>query len=105
MASSTTTDKAGNKVSPIADTMPPSGNCSSGEHRRLEDEVNRACKRPRASKANTDQPTVLQMRESNRECAMVRDLIKKKLRGWGANHRDEALEAWANVAKCEGLLK
>lgn len=55
---------------------------------------------------NMDQPTVLQMRENNRECAMARDLINKKcFAGGDANHRNEALEAWANVAKCEGLLK
>ncbi|MDI9681096.1 hypothetical protein [Burkholderia cenocepacia] len=106
MASSASSDKAGNKVSPIADTIQPPGNCSPGEHRRLQDEVNRACKRPRACKANMDQPTVLQMRENNRECAMARDLINKKcFAGGDANHRNEALEAWANVAKCEGLLK
>ncbi|MGS0892895.1 type VI secretion system tip protein TssI/VgrG [Burkholderia stagnalis] len=106
MTSSTSSDKAGNKVSPIADTIQPPGNCSPGEHRRLQDEVNRACKRPRACKANMDQPTVLQMRENNRECAMARDLINKKcFAGGDANHRNEALEAWANVAKCEGLLK
>ncbi|MCW5155629.1 hypothetical protein [Burkholderia cenocepacia] len=86
--------------------MQPPGNCSPGEHRRLQDEVNRACKRPRACKANMDQPTILQMRENNRECAMARDLINKKcFAGGDANHRNEALEAWANVAKCEGLLK
>lgn len=46
------------------------------------------------------------MRENNRECAMARDLINKKcFAGGAANHRNEALEAWANVAKCEGLLK
>ncbi|VWD38885.1 type VI secretion system tip protein TssI/VgrG [Burkholderia lata] len=106
MASSASSDKAGNKVSSIADTIQPPGNCSPGEHRRLQDEVNRACKRPRACKANMDQPTVLQMRENNRECAMARDLINKKcFAGGDANHRNEALEAWANVAKCEGLLK
>ncbi|WP_063895559.1 type VI secretion system tip protein TssI/VgrG [Burkholderia ubonensis] len=106
MASSASTDKAGNKVSPIADTMQPPGNCSPGEQRRLQDEVNRACKRPRACKANMDRPTILQMLENNRECAMARDLINKKcFAGGDANHRNEALEAWSNVAKCEGLLK
>ncbi|HDR9338701.1 TPA: hypothetical protein QDB64_001674 [Burkholderia multivorans] len=105
MASSTR-DKAGNKVSPIADTMQPPGNCSPGEHRRLQDEVNRACKRPRVCKSNMGQPTVLHMRENNRECAMARDLVNKKcFAGGNANHRNEAHDAWANVARCEELLK
>lgn len=53
-----------------------------------------------------NQPTILQMQQNNRECAMARDLINKKcFAGGDANHRNEALEAWANVVKCEGLLK
>ncbi|MDR5884068.1 type VI secretion system tip protein TssI/VgrG [Caballeronia sp. LZ032] len=106
IANAISTDKAGNKVSSIADTMQPPGNCTPGEQRRLQEEVNRACKRPRSCKSNMDQPAILQMRENNRECAMARDLINKKcFAGGDANHRNEALEAWANVTKCEGMMK
>ncbi|WP_241295902.1 hypothetical protein [Burkholderia stabilis] len=74
MASSTTTDKAGNKVSPIADTMQPPGNCSPGEHRRLQDEVDQACKgEKRSCRANMDNATILMMRQRNVQCAMAID--------------------------------
>ncbi|MGN6086109.1 RHS repeat-associated core domain-containing protein [Trinickia sp.] len=107
MASSMTTDSSGSKVSPIADTMQAPGNCAPGEHRRLQDEVDRACKgEKRSCRANMDQTTILVMRQRNVECAQARDLINKKcFAGGDATHRNEAIKAWESVAKCDGLLK
>ena len=107
MLSSTTTDKAGNKVSPIADTMQPPGTCSPGEHRRLQDEVDRACKgEKRSCRANMDNATILMMRQRNVRCAIARDLMNGKcFAGGDAIHRNEAIKAWESVAKCDGLLK
>ncbi|MBN3813983.1 RHS repeat-associated core domain-containing protein, partial [Paraburkholderia sp. Ac-20347] len=108
MASSLNTDNAGNKVSPIVDTLQPPGNCGPEEQRRLQDEVDRACKQKRSCAGinRMNNPVEIEaLRATNRECAQARDLINKKCFAGGDKvHRDQALDAWGNVAKCDARL-
>src|SRR5690606_29750780 len=60
------TDQAGRRVSPLAETLEPPGNCSPGEQRQLQEEVNRACKQQRTCKMNTDPAQAIIFRERNR---------------------------------------
>ncbi|WP_367304944.1 hypothetical protein [Burkholderia multivorans] len=82
-------------------------NCSPGEHRTLQDEVDQACKGgKRSCTANMDNATILMMRQRNVRCAMARDLMNGKcFAGGDVAHRNEAIKAWESVAKCDGLLK
>jgi type VI secretion system secreted protein VgrG len=97
-------DKAGLKVSPRTSSLDAPGDCDPGEHRRLQNDVNRYCK-PHKQKLScnsqiTPDERTLRM-ELNRECAMARDKINKKcFSGGDKNHRDKAIEAWENYAKC-----
>ncbi|WP_416372068.1 hypothetical protein [Burkholderia pseudomultivorans] len=76
-------------------------NCSPGEHRTLQDEVDQACKGgERSCTANMDNATILMTRQRNVQCAMVQDLMNGKcFAGRGAAHRNEAgLErVWLSV--------
>jgi type VI secretion system secreted protein VgrG len=100
-------DKAGLKVSPIAATMKPPGDCDPGQHRELQDEVNTACKsKPIACKGNMDQISLIINREDNRRCAMARDKINKVcFKGGDEIHRNQAIDAWSAVANCEKFMK
>jgi type VI secretion system secreted protein VgrG len=99
-------DKAGLKVSPAAQCLPAPGNCGPGEQRQMQDEVDRACKRPRACKPGMNAVELVLMRESNRECATARDRINKTcFAGGDLGHRDAAIDAWNAVANCEGMMQ
>ncbi|MBU9283680.1 hypothetical protein KTD27_26595 [Burkholderia multivorans] len=54
-------------------------NCSPGEHRTLQDEVDQACKGgKRSCAANMDNAIILMTRQRNVQCAMARDLMNGK---------------------------
>jgi type VI secretion system secreted protein VgrG len=98
-------DKAGQKVSPRAQCMAPPGDCGPGEQKRMQDEVDRACKRPRACRPGMDAIEILISREKNRECAMARDKLNKTcFAGGDSTHRDAANDAWGSVANCETMM-
>ncbi|AOL07755.1 hypothetical protein WI95_28290 [Burkholderia contaminans] len=100
-------DKAGRKVSAMAETMKPPGNCSPRDQKRMQDEVDRHCKGGRRScNANTDPMQAMIFREVNRQCAMARDSINNRCYAGGdQNHRDEAIKAWEGVARCEKQIR
>ncbi|UVK80973.1 DUF6531 domain-containing protein [Pseudomonas sichuanensis] len=100
-------DKAGNKVSPLSN-MPSPGNCRSGEHRQMQDEVNKWCKGggARSCKAVTDSVLASELREINLQCALARDAINNRcFAGGDKNHRQQAIEAWEGVAICEKKIR
>ncbi|HEX9391152.1 MAG TPA: RHS repeat-associated core domain-containing protein, partial [Usitatibacteraceae bacterium] len=98
-------DKAGLKVSPAAQCMPAPGNCQPDEQRRMQDEVDQACKRPRSCKPGMDGVLLVIMRENSRECAMARDQINKIcFAGGDKGHRDAAIDAWNSVANCYDMI-
>jgi RHS repeat-associated protein len=100
-----TTDKAGRKVSPSADTMNPPGNCTPGEQERMQQAVNNACKRPRACKPGQMNVDMVIMRENSRECAIARDRINNVcFMGGDVGHRNAAIDAWNSVANCDGMI-
>jgi hypothetical protein len=98
-------DKAGRKVSPTAQTMPPPGNCGPQEQQRMQDSVNNSCKRPRSCKPGMMNVDLYIMRENARECAMARDVINNRcFMGGDQGHRDAAIDAWRGVANCDGMI-
>lgn len=85
--------------------MPPPGQCQPHEQRRLQDEVNLACKRPRACNGATNPIDAAIRRDANRECAMARDEVNRRcFMGGDVDHRNAAIDAWQSVANCEGLI-
>jgi RHS repeat-associated protein len=97
-------DKAWRKVNQVAQTMPPPGDCSPWEKDRLQNEVNMACKRPRACNPSMDQMELILRANNNRQCANARDQINRLCyRGGDVNHRNAAIDAWGSLAKCDEL--
>ncbi|MCG8295573.1 RHS repeat-associated core domain-containing protein [Pseudomonas entomophila] len=100
-------DKAGNKVSPLS-SMPSPGNCRPGEHRQMQDEVNKWCKGggSRSCKGVSDPVLISELREVNLQCALARDAINNRcFAGGDRNHRKQAIEAWEGVAICEKKIR
>lgn len=99
-------DKAGQRVSPKAQCMSAPGNCSPDEQRRLQDEVNRACKQPRSCRGYVDPIQAIIRRDANRECAVARDKINKKcFAGGDVGHRNAAIDAYNSLAECEKVIR
>ena len=97
-------DKAGLLVSPKA-CIPPPGNCDPGKWKQLQDEVNSTCKVPRQCVAGMSRAELLSRQEISRSCAVARDKINKMcFAGGDQSHRDEAINAWRGVARCEALV-
>ena len=78
------------------------GDCTSIEHRGLQNEVNRACKRERKCRG-TDSCAVLAQRTGfNLECANARKVINNLcFKGGDSGHRDAVRDATNGVAKCQ----
>lgn len=98
-------DRAGLLVSPQA-CMPPPGNCTPGEHRQLQDQVDQWCKAaPRACRIGMSRTELLDRIGNGRACGAARDKLNKKcFSGGDADHRNEAAKAWKAVANCESIL-
>ncbi|MDM7951205.1 DUF6531 domain-containing protein [Hydrogenophaga sp.] len=97
-------DKAGLLVSPQA-CIPPPGNCSPGDHERLQNEVDQACAQPRQCTGATPRSELMANLELQRSCAVARDKINKKcFSGGNLTHRDQTIDAWKGVARCEYWL-
>ncbi len=98
-------DNADLKVSPIAETLQPPGNCGEKQQKRLQNEVDRTCKQPRSCRSNMTRLQLLGRLENNRACAIARDRVNKIcFAGGDKGHRDAAIDAWRSVAGCERLL-
>jgi len=104
ISSSAVTDKAGGKVSAIAQDMPPPGNCSNDEQSKLQSEVNNLCKQTGATMSCRGLDTSYDrfiIAEANRQCALARDKINKKcFAGGDETHRNQAIDAWKRYAEC-----
>ncbi|OUM32589.1 hypothetical protein B8W70_07420, partial [Pseudomonas sp. 1239] len=100
-------DDANLKVSPLSIGMPSPGNCTPGEHRKMQDEVDRACKGGRRTcKGVTDPVQASILREVNLECALARDAVNNRcFAGGDKQHRNEAIKAWESVALCEKKIR
>ncbi|MDF9619166.1 RHS repeat-associated core domain-containing protein [Pseudomonas entomophila] len=103
----TSFDNAGRKVSSAAAGIEPPGNCSPGEHKKLQDEVDRACKSQiRTCKGVTDPVEASIRRARNIECGYAREEINNRCYvGGDKEHRNESIKAWASVVKCENLIR
>jgi len=100
-----TQDKAGLKVSPIAERLTPPGNCGEKQQKNLQNEVNNSCKRPRSCRNSMSTDQLLDRMENNRACATARDRINKIcFSGGDKGHRDAAIDAWSSVVSCEKAL-
>jgi RHS repeat-associated protein len=99
-------DNAGNKVSPTAASLKgTSGDCEPERHQNLQAMVDHACGQPRSCRAGMSKAELLTRAETNRRCGMARDRLNKKcFRGGDTGHRNQANDAWRNVAKCELFL-
>ncbi|SDR49115.1 RHS repeat-associated core domain-containing protein [Rhizobiales bacterium GAS113] len=87
-------------------TMEPPGDCRHGEHRRLQDEVDRSCSgAPRACNSYTSAADLPVFRVRNLTCALARNKINNKcFAGGDPTHRNEADKAFNAVANCENLM-
>jgi YD repeat-containing protein len=95
---------AGLLVSPRACLKPP-GNCDPNKWKELQDEVDRACGVPRTCSGATSRSELLVNVESQRACALAREKINKTcFEGGDLGHRNQSIEAWRGVARCEYWL-
>jgi RHS repeat-associated protein len=84
---------------------PPPGDCDPDTQRRLQDDVNYACKQPRKCTQGMSSSELTTNMIRNRSCGNARNLINKKcFRGGDAEHREEADNAFHSLAKCESLI-
>jgi type VI secretion system secreted protein VgrG len=105
-ASSSSTDSSGAKVSPGAQCMQPPGNCSPQDQKQLQNEVDEACRQPRACKPGMDQITIQVNVSNGLRCALARNRINNKcFAGGDTNHRNEAIRVWGTVANCQGMAQ
>jgi hypothetical protein len=82
------------------------GDCTAEQHRKLQDEVNRACKRPRACKGDQDCATLIANLAKNRECAAARKAINDTcFKGGDEGHKQAYQEALNAVGTCLDLMK
>ncbi len=86
-------------------TAPNCGNCSEDQHRKLQNEVDYACSKPRACNGNMSKSEMSIMAQRNLECAWARDNINKTCFGGGdEGHKqahDEAMNAYNNCVRME----
>ncbi len=83
-------------------SMIPPGDCTPGEHRTLQDEVNRACKGSRRRCLSSDScPTIWQKIESNSECIRARSVINARcFRGGDIGHNQAVMAAVGALNNC-----
>ena len=84
-------------------SLPAGCQCTPDEHRKLQDEVNRACRAPgeRRCKGNTPADQLQTSAWKNEDCARARDHINGKcFAGGDERHARAAGEAWVAVSKC-----
>jgi hypothetical protein len=97
-------DDAGNKISPLS-AIPPPGNCSQQQHKKLQDEVNGQCKpyaTPMTCKSGMSTSVRAAIGEANRQCGMARDNINNTcFAGGDKDHRNESIIAWKRYADCQ----
>ena len=97
-------DNAGLKVSPLANTTEPPGQCSPREQQRLQQDVNQECKRPRKCTQSMSTGELFLREVANQRCAIARDKINKKcFMGGDKNHRNQANDAWRSMARCQSF--
>jgi len=92
-------------IGPTPPNLDPPGDCSESEHRRLQNEVNRACKRKRACKGNQSCDVLNDNLNKNRECSAARNEINNKcFRGGNSGHQKGADDAARAVNNCMNLM-
>ncbi|WP_332745614.1 DUF6531 domain-containing protein [Hydrogenophaga sp.] len=98
-------DKAGLLVSPQA-CVSGTGNCDPNKHGDLQDEVNQSCKgQARSCSSGQTRSELLLRLDRNRSCAVARDKINKIcFAGGDLVHRNQAIDAWTAVTRCEDFL-
>ncbi|GMV87963.1 MAG: hypothetical protein AMXMBFR81_08940 [Chthonomonas sp.] len=91
----------------VVPPMKPPGDCTSRQHRGLQDLVDMACKPMPPSCRRCPIPCAVVVDSLGRfaQCAAARDLINQRcFRGGDKNHRDKVAESLAGLATCIGKL-
>ena len=99
------TDSAGRVISPRA-TMPPPGDCTPGQHRQLQDDVDTICKPspPRCVPEMTRSELETNY-QRNFSCAQARDRLNSQcFAGGNLGHREQALDKWNAAARCRSYI-
>lgn len=83
-------------------SMLPPGDCTPGEHRSLQNEVDRACKgRSRRCRGTDNCATLRQKIEANAECIRARSVINAKcFRGGDVGHTEAVMAAVGALNNC-----
>jgi hypothetical protein len=92
---------------PIARSIPdPPGDCTPGDHRRMQDEVNKWCKSEIRKCLRTDALDVLAAKlETNRQCVIARDAVNNRcFKGGNRGHRAALQNELDALANCESQV-
>lgn len=83
-------------------SMLPPGDCTPGEHRSLQNEVDRACKgRSRRCRGTDNCTTLRQKIEANAECIRARSVINARcFRGGDVGHTEAVMAAVGALGRC-----
>lgn len=88
-----------------AQDQPPPGDCTTEQHRALQDAVDAACKIPRRCDGTQDCATLLANYNKNIACADARDTINITcFRGGNRGHRQAAQDARNAAQRCSMLM-
>jgi type VI secretion system secreted protein VgrG len=89
-----------------AGRLAPPGKCTAAQHRRLQDEVDAACKIPRRCDPGQSCPELLDNYYKNIRCAQARDEINNTCFGGGdAGHRQAANDARNAAKRCVAVMQ